>query len=238
MGIKINDLRVFYGNVEAVNSFSLDIDNGEIVSLVGESGCGKTTILKAIAGLVPVSRGEIIFPDNFNLGMVFQNPALFPHLSIIKNVLLPLELQSNLKNKDKKAKASQVLELVGLKGLEERLPRELSGGQQQRVSLARAIVSDPNILLMDEPFGKLDALTRKRLNRLLLNLWEKLGQTIFFVTHDIEEAVFLSNRVIVLSGEMAAIKEIFEIDFPYPRDINTKRKSSFFELVEKIEKYF
>jgi NitT/TauT family transport system ATP-binding protein len=190
--------------LEALGDVSFDIYPKEFVSIVGPSGCGKTTLLKILAGLLPRSSGDIVvdkeaFDISREVGFVFQKPLLLHWRKILDNVLLPIEILK----KDRKAmveRARYLLALVGLEGFEDRYPVELSGGMQQRVSIARALIHDPKLLLMDEPFGALDAITRERLNLELLRIWQETGKTILFVTHGINEAVFLSDRVIVLSA--------------------------------------
>ncbi|MCE1196657.1 ABC transporter ATP-binding protein [bacterium] len=207
--------------IEALGDVSFDVYPKEFVSIVGPSGCGKTTLLKIIAGLLPMSSGAIDvdkadFDISREVGFVFQKPLLLHWRKILDNVLLPIEILK----KDRKAmegRARQLLALVGLEGFEDRYPGELSGGMQQRVSIARALVHDPKLLLMDEPFGALDAITRERLNSELLRIWEETGKTILFVTHGINEAVFLSDRVIVLSARPSRMIESLDIDLPRPR---------------------
>lgn len=207
--------------IEALGDVSFDVYPKEFVSIVGPSGCGKTTLLKIIAGLLPMSSGTIDvdkadFDISREVGFVFQKPLLLHWRKILDNVLLPIEILK----KDRKvmeARARQLLALVGLEGFEDRYPGDLSGGMQQRVSIARALVHDPKLLLMDEPFGALDAITRERLNSELLRIWEETGKTILFVTHGINEAVFLSDRVIVLSARPSRMIESLDIDLPRPR---------------------
>ncbi|MHB9153026.1 MAG: ABC transporter ATP-binding protein [Spirochaetales bacterium] len=207
--------------LEALGDVTFDVFPKEFVSIVGPSGCGKTTLLKIIAGLLPKSSGEIDvdradFDISREVGFVFQKPLLLHWRKVIDNVLLPIEIL----NKDRKAmmeRARSLLALVGLEGFEDRYPGELSGGMQQRVSIARALVHDPKLLLMDEPFGALDAITRERLNIELLRIWEETGKTILFVTHGINEAVFLSDRVIVLSARPSRMIESLDIKLPRPR---------------------
>ena len=207
--------------IEALGDVTFDVFPKEFVSIVGPSGCGKTTLLKIIAGLLPKSSGEIVVDkDDFDItrevGFVFQKPLLLHWRKVIDNVLLPIEIL----NKDRKAmveRARYLLALVGLEGFEDRYPGELSGGMQQRVSIARALVHDPKLLLMDEPFGALDAITRERLNIELLRVWQETGKTILFVTHGINEAVFLSDRVIVLSARPSKMIESLDIRLPRPR---------------------
>jgi len=207
--------------LEALGDVTFDVFPKEFVSIVGPSGCGKTTLLKIIAGLLPKSSGEIVvdkedFDITREVGFVFQKPLLLHWRKVIDNVLLPIEILK----KDRKVmeeRARYLLALVGLEGFEDRYPGELSGGMQQRVSIARALVHDPKMLLMDEPFGALDAITRERLNIELLRIWQETGKTILFVTHGINEAVFLSDRVIVLSARPSRMIESLDIQLPRPR---------------------
>ena len=201
----------------AVSEATFDVEAGELVSLVGPSGCGKTTLLKVLAGLHPFDSGEVKignkaqpFDPSRDIGMVFQQPLLLKWRRIIDNVLLPAEILG-LPMAQSRSRARDLLALVGLKGNEDKYPYELSGGMQQRAAIARALVHDPKLILMDEPFGALDALTREKMNLELLRIWEEAKKTIIFVTHGITEAVFLGTRVIVLTAgpaRMATIERI------------------------------
>lgn len=222
--------------LEALGDVSFDIFPREFVSIVGPSGCGKTTLLKILAGLLPRSSGDIVVDrDDFDItrevGFVFQKPLLLHWRKILDNVLLPIEILK----KDRKSmieRAHYLLALVGLEGFEDRYPVELSGGMQQRVSIARALIHDPKLLLMDEPFGALDAITRERLNIELLRIWQETGKTILFVTHGINEAVFLSDRVIVLSARPSRMIESLDIELPRPRlqEVRVEEKFGFYAL--------
>jgi NitT/TauT family transport system ATP-binding protein len=226
----------------AIEEISCRIDSAEFVSFVGPSGCGKTTLLMTVAGLLPPTSGRIILkgrevsgppPD---LVLVFQefNKSLFAWRSVLGNVLFGLEARGN-HSRAAKAKAYSLIELVGLKGFENHYPWELSGGMQQRVAIARALVYEPEVLLMDEPFGSLDALTRLELEDTLLKLWEELGTTILFITHDIEEAIYLSDRIYLLSRRPSKIIEELSIDFVRPRNqVTTRAEPRFMELRNKI----
>jgi NitT/TauT family transport system ATP-binding protein len=226
--------------LEALGDVSFDIFPREFVSIVGPSGCGKTTLLKILAGLLPRSSGDIVVDkDDFDIsrevGFVFQKPLLLHWRKIIDNVLLPIEILK----KDRKSmieRARYLLALVGLEGFEDRYPVELSGGMQQRVSIARALVHDPKLLLMDEPFGALDAITRERLNIELLRIWQETGKTILFVTHGINEAVFLSDRVIVLSARPSRMIQSLDIDLPRPRLQEVRVEEKFGSYALKIYK--
>ena len=216
------------GELEALGSVTFDVFPGEFVSLVGPSGCGKTTLLKIVAGLLEQSAGEILvdreqFDPGREVGFVFQKSLLLHWRKVLANVLLPIEiLKMDRSSSDRSAlerKAMGLLELVGLKGFERSYPKELSGGMQQRVSIARALIHDPKLLLMDEPFGALDALTRERMNLELLRIWQEARKTVLFVTHGIGEAVFLSDRVVVLSARPSRMIKALDIDLPRPRTL-------------------
>ncbi|HOI98943.1 MAG TPA: ABC transporter ATP-binding protein [Rectinema sp.] len=226
--------------LEALGDVSFDVFPHEFVSIVGPSGCGKTTLLRIIAGLLPKSSGEIIVDsNNFEItrevGFVFQKPLLLDWRKAIDNVLLPIEVLK-LDRKAMMQRAQDLLALVGLEGFEDRYPGELSGGMQQRVSIARALIHDPKMLLMDEPFGALDAITRERLNIELLRIWEETRKTILFITHDINEAVFLSDRVIVLSARPSRMVESLDIELPRPRAQDVRAKPKFGEYSLQIYK--
>jgi NitT/TauT family transport system ATP-binding protein len=226
----------------AIGNISCAVEEKEFVSFVGPSGCGKTTLLMSIAGLIAPTSGRVLVhgkevkgppPD---LVLVFQefNKSLFAWRSVLGNVRFGLEARGN-HGRTAESKARVLLELVGLKGFENHYPWELSGGMQQRVAIARALAYAPDVLLMDEPFGSLDALTRLELEDTLLKLWEELGTTILFITHDIEEAIYLSDRVWVLSRRPSEIVEELRIDFPRPRNqITTRGESRFMEMRNKI----
>jgi len=226
----------------AIENISCQIESGEFVSFVGPSGCGKTTLLMSIAGLTVPSTGKIIVNGREvsgpppNLVLVFQefNKSLFAWRSVLGNVRFGLEARRS-RSRDAEIKARSLIDLVGLKGFENHYPWELSGGMQQRVAIARALAYEPEVLLMDEPFGSLDALTRLELEDTLLRLWAELRTTILFITHDIEEAIYLSDRIWVLSRRPSRIVEELRIDFPRPRDqVTTRAKGRFMELRNHI----
>lgn len=213
------------GTVRALDNVSLDIGASQFVSVIGSSGCGKTTLLRIIAGLETSYDGQLSIGGKNNpgpssdVGIVFQDANLLPWRTVLKNVLLPAQV---LKLEMKKAteRAHDLIELVGLKGFEDKYPFELSGGMRQRVSIARALVHDPSILLMDEPFGALDALTRENMNLELLKIWTSAKKTVFLITHSISEAVFMSDRVIVMSPRPGRVVDDVRIDLPRPRNLD------------------
>lgn len=226
----------------AIEEISCQVEPGEFVSFVGPSGCGKTTLLMSIAGLLAPTSGRIKVKGRQvdgpppNLVLVFQefNKSLFAWRSVLGNVLFGLEARGR-QPRAEKAKAQALIELVGLNGFEHHYPWELSGGMQQRVAIARALAYEPELLLMDEPFGSLDALTRLELEDTLLKLWEELGTTILFITHDIEEAIYLSDRVWLLSRRPSRIIEELRLEFARPRNqVTTRAEASFMELRNKI----
>lgn len=244
--IEIRDVaKTFPGEppMEAVAPLDLTIEKGEFVSLLGPSGCGKTTLLMMVAGLVRPSSGSVTIDGirvqrpYTDLGIVFQRPVLADWRTVLENVLLQIEIRGGNRGIGKRA-ALQLLQNVGLEGFENKYPYELSGGMQQRVALCRALVHDPPILLMDEPFGALDELTRDQLNVDLQLLWQESNKTIVFVTHSIAEAVFLSDRVVVTTPRPATIHEIFEIDLPRPRMLSLRFESSFLKYVSEISAIF
>ncbi|GAB3798436.1 ABC transporter ATP-binding protein [Micromonospora zhanjiangensis] len=212
------------GTVEALRGIDLTVAEGEFVAVVGRSGCGKSTLLRLVAGLLPATEGKItvagepVTKARRDIAMLFQRPALLPWRSVLDNVLLPVEIYGwgKAKHRDR---AQQLLEMVGLGGFEKRLPHELSGGMQQRVSLCRSLIGEPRVMLMDEPFSALDTLTREELSVELQRVHMESSATIVFVTHSIDEAVLLADRVVVLSPRPGRIREIVEIDIPRPRSL-------------------
>lgn len=213
------------GTVTALSDVSLDIKENEFVTLVGPSGCGKSTVLKIIGGIIPISRGRVLFQErpvekpSREIGMVFQRPILLPWRSVLDNVLFPIEMLGwNVE--DYREPAQALLKLVGLEGFERALPQELSGGMQQRVSICRALIYDPKLMLMDEPFGALDAMTREELSIELLRIWNERKKTVVFVTHSIMEAVFLADRVVVMTPRPGRVVLDLPIRLPRPRTID------------------
>ena len=224
----------------AVSEATFDVEQGELVSLVGPSGCGKTTLLKILAGLPGYDGGKVRIGSSsqpFNpardIGMVFQQPLLLKWRRIIDNVMLPTEILGLPQDAARK-RAYELLDLVGLKGHEDKYPYELSGGMQQRASIARALVHDPKLVLMDEPFGALDALTREKMNLELLRIWGESKKTIIFVTHGITEAVFLGTRVVVLTAGPARMADNFTVDIPMPRTLDMRNTEKFGEYSRRI----
>lgn len=251
--INLNNLSQIYENngskLKVLNNVTLKVFEGEFVSILGRSGCGKTTLLKIIGGLLKKTEGKISVcsedPDmarkNRKFGFVFQKPVLFNWRNVLQNVLLPFEINNKGRKHKRKSdrkdllnKAYKMVHLVGLKGFENSFPNQLSGGMQSRVSIARALIFEPQILLMDEPFGDLDEITRTRMNLELLRLWKSTNSTILFVTHSVQEAIFLSDRVIVLSSRPGEIVMEQTIDFPRPRDVNIINSNEFTEYAKLL----
>ena len=234
--------RVFSGGartVTALESVSFEIQTADFVSIVGPSGCGKSTLLKIISGLLPASSGKVSVSGERvsgpleNVGMVFQAPVLLKWRSVLGNILLPAEFAKlDLSSHTDKARA--LIKLVGLEGFEDMYPHELSGGMQQRASLCRALVTDPQLLLMDEPFGALDAMTRDELDMELLRIWEERKKTVLFVTHSIQEAVFLSDHVFVMSARPGRLLEKIAIDLPRPRTLEMMSAVTFGQYTLRI----
>ena len=235
-----------HGEVQALRNINLDIAPGEFVSLVGRSGCGKTTLLRILAGLLAPTAGEVQAggasiwrgskrnDEAFQqFGLVFQEANLFPWFTIADNIALPLKLRG-VDRKARRARASELCELVGLPGFEKAYPKELSGGMRQRAAIARALSYDPNILLMDEPFGALDALTREKMNLELQNIHAQAGATVVFVTHSISEAVFLADRVVLLSPRPGRIRSITPVSLPRPRSLDTETGAEFQGIVRGL----
>jgi len=234
--IKLDNIAKTYksrqGDVEALTQTSLEIPRGEFVTLLGPSGCGKSTLLRLAGGLDVPSSGQILISGRpikgtpEGLGFVFQRDVLVDWRTVLDNVLLPIEFQ-NLPRRRYLDRAHELLALFGLKGFENRHPWELSGGMRQRAAICRALITDPELLLMDEPFGAVDALTRDQLNFELQTIWQKSGKTVLFVTHSIAEAVFLSDRVAVMAARPGRIIETITIDFPRPRSLAIREEPAF-----------
>ena len=227
---------------QAISDVTFDVLPGELACLVGPSGCGKSTLLKILAGLHPHDAGtvkigstSVPFDPSRDVGMVFQAPLLLKWRTILDNVVLPAEILG-LPVKESRERARALLALVGLTGAEDKRPYELSGGMQQRASIARALVHDPKLVLMDEPFGALDALTREKMNLELLRIWKEAGKTILFVTHGISEAVFLGTRVVVFTAGPARMADDFAIELPHPRTLDLKTHETFGGYTRRIYK--
>lgn len=241
--IEISGLSKVYkgrnGDVTALQNTDLTIRQNEFVCVVGPSGCGKTTLLNIIAGLEEATSGSVKVDGNEvkgpgkDRGVVFQQYALFPWKTVQKNVEFGLKLRG-LSKKERMETAQRYLEIVGLKDFAQAYPKELSGGMKQRVAIARAYAVQPEVLLMDEPFGALDAQTRAQLQEELLKTWQREQKTCFFITHDVEEAVILAQKVIIMSARPGRIKEIVEVDIPYPRDQSTKLDERFVQIKNEI----
>ena len=229
------------GDVVALRDIDLDVRPQEFISLIGPSGCGKSTLLRIVGDLIQPSSGAVVVNGKSahqarldrDYGIVFQDAVLYDWRTVARNIALPLELAGWDRGK-RDARVQEMLDLVELTGFEKRHPWELSGGMQQRVSIARALSFSPALLLMDEPFGALDEMTRERLNGELLRIWQETGSTVIFVTHSIAEAVFLSTRVVVMSARPGRITELVPIDLPQPRTYQTREEPRFFELVTQV----
>jgi NitT/TauT family transport system ATP-binding protein len=227
--------------VKALSEVDLVVNKGDFISLIGPSGCGKTTLLRVIADLERATSGLIkvngVSPEEARLkrayGYVFQAAALYPWRTVLRNVTLPLEIMG-MKRAERMERAAHVLELVDLTGFERKFPWQLSGGMQQRVSIARALSFDPELLLMDEPFGALDEIIRDRLNEQLLQLWERTGKTVIFVTHSIPEAVFLSSRIVVMSPRPGRIVDIVDSSLPRDRNFEIREAAEFAEIAHRV----
>lgn len=224
----------------AVSDVTMDIDDGDMVSLVGPSGCGKSTLLKILAGLHDADGGEVAignaaasFTPGRDVGMVFQQALLLKWRTILENVLLPADILG-LPRKAAAERARDLLNMVGLNGFEGKYPYQLSGGMQQRAAIARALIHDPRLILMDEPFGALDALTREKMNLEMLRIWQESRKTIIFVTHSIQEAVFLGSRCAVLTAGPARMADQFSIDLDFPRTLDIKTTEKFGVYTRRI----
>lgn len=228
-------------HLNALANITLDIAEGEFVSLIGPSGCGKSTLLRVIADLLQPSTGRVevhgksadVARRERNYGMVFQSPVLYDWRTVERNVQLPLEIMK-VPKRERAERCAELLELVGLQDFAKRYPWQLSGGMQQRVAIARALSFRPSILLMDEPFGALDEMTRERLNLELLSIWSRTGTTVVFVTHSIPEAVFLSDRIVVMTPRPGRIEHIVEVDLPRPRGAEIREDERFFRLIAEV----
>ncbi|MGM9936922.1 MAG: ABC transporter ATP-binding protein [Candidatus Ornithomonoglobus sp.] len=229
-GLHIKNVsRVFQidsGEFEALHDINLDVKEGEFVSIIGNSGCGKSTLLKLIVGLDKSTTGEIRIGDkevkkpSVECGMVFQEARLYPWYTVEKNI--EFGISKKISKEEKKKLVAEHIELVGLQGFEKAFPNQLSGGMQQRVSMARGLIGNPKLLLLDEPFGALDTFTRINMQNEVLRIWEHQKRTMVLVTHDIDEAIFLSDRIVVMSASPGTIKEIINVNLPRPRNRSTE----------------
>ena len=246
-GIRLSGVSKTYrtrdGDVPSLRPLDFHIDDGEFFVVVGPSGCGKSTLLKLISGLLPPTSGEVLVEGekvtapHGNVGIVFQNALLLPWRNILGNVMLPIDMK-RLPRQQYLDRARSLLKLVGLEGFEKKLPWQLSGGMQQRASICRALVHDPRIMLMDEPFGALDALTRERMNVELMRIQRETRKTVLLITHSIPEAVFLADRVLVMTERPGAIAAIYDVPLPRPRSLDVMSDPAFTELVQRIRKHF
>jgi NitT/TauT family transport system ATP-binding protein len=233
--------RFAQGQVQALQDIDLEIAPQEFISLIGPSGCGKSTLLRIIGDLIAPSAGEVLVNGkpapqarrDRDYGIVFQDPVLYDWRTVQKNIALPLEL-SGWNRQKRQQRVEEMLQLVELTGFGGHHPWQLSGGMQQRVAIARALSFSPALLLMDEPFGALDEMTRERLNDELLRIWQASGATVVFVTHSIAEAVYLSTRVVVMSARPGRIAGLVDVDLAHPRTVDTREEPRFFELVTQV----
>ncbi|CAM3816524.1 ABC transporter ATP-binding protein [Bordetella tumulicola] len=246
--IKIDGLEKSYrsqdgASIRALGPITLDIREKEFLTIVGPSGCGKSTLLKLLAGLIPRSaghihmRGQAVFGPQQDIGVVFQSPVLLPWRTAVENVMLPAAV-NKLDTARSKARALDLLSMVGLRDFHAKYPNELSGGMQQRVAIARALMHEPSTLLMDEPFGALDAMTRENMNVEIRRLWAESGKTVVFVTHSIPEAVFLGTRVLVLSNRPGQIAEVVDVDLGAGRTLDQVTSDAFGTYTRRIRRHF
>jgi NitT/TauT family transport system ATP-binding protein len=231
------------GDVPSLRPLDFRINEGEFFVVVGPSGCGKSTLLKLISGLLAPTAGEItvsgekVTRPHGNVGIVFQNALLLPWRNILSNVMLPIDMK-RLPREQYLPRAKDLIKLVGLDGFEKKLPWQLSGGMQQRASICRALVHDPKIMLMDEPFGALDALTRERMNLELMTIQRETGETVLLITHSIPEAVFLGDRVLVMTERPGAVAAVYDVPLPRPRSLDVMADPVFTGLVQRIRRHF
>ncbi len=230
------------GSVRALDNISLKVEPGEFVSVIGPSGCGKTTLMNVVAGFLEPTQGRVLIDEELVTGpgpdrcVVFQQYAVFPWLTVRENIEFGLKLQVNYKSpEERRAIADYFIDLVGLKEFVAAFPKELSGGMKQRVAIARAYAVNPQVLLMDEPFGALDAQTRQFMQESLLDIWQKEKKTVLFITHSVEEAIFLSSRIVVMATRPGRIREIIPVDIPYPREVAVKTHPRFIALRAQVD---
>jgi NitT/TauT family transport system ATP-binding protein len=245
--IQLRDVSKTYqskdGPMQSLRPLSFDIREGDFVSVVGPSGCGKSTLLKLVAGLLPISSGELTLAGSRiegpqkNVGIVFQSAVLLAWRNVLDNILLQAEMR-NLPMAPARARAMQLVEMAGLKGFEKKFPWQLSGGMQQRVSICRSLLHDPAVLLMDEPFGALDAMTREKMNVELQRIWMESRKTVLLITHSIPESVFLSDRVLVMTERPGAIEAIYDINLPRPRSLDVMATPEFAQYTRTVRGHF
>ncbi len=242
--LEIDDVSKTYNpdaanSVEAIRNISVDIDRGEFLSIVGPTGCGKSTLMEIVAGLIDPTSGEVriegtpITEPSEEVGVVFQEDSTFPWRTTMENVEFGLEMRS-VKKSDRRERSQEIIELVGLTGFEDAYPNELSGGMRQRVAIARTLALNPDIMLMDEPFGALDEQTRLILGEELLRICRETEQTTMFITHSLTEAVHLSDRVLVMTARPGVIKDLVEVDIPRPRDADVVTSEQFREITDRL----
>ncbi|MEZ2127845.1 MULTISPECIES: ABC transporter ATP-binding protein [unclassified Sinorhizobium] len=241
--IQLNKVTKKFGAFEALRPIDLSIRDGEFVSVVGPSGCGKSTLLRLVAGLAPITEGELLLAGNriagpqTDVGIVFQGAVLLAWRTIINNILLQAEMRS-MNKAEARQRAEALIAMAGLKGFENKYPWQLSGGMQQRASICRALLHDPKVLLMDEPFGALDAMTREKMNVELQRIWLESKKTVLLITHSIPEAVYLSDRVVVMSERPGSIAAIYDIKLPRPRDLSVMASPEFASYTRTIRQHF
>lgn len=239
--VRLESIRKSFGGTEVLKGIDLDVPAGSVTCIIGPSGCGKSTLLRLIADLDQPSTGTVeVFGKpasaarvDQDYGIAFQQAGLLPWRTVAENVALPLQLH-RWSAADRAARVAELLEMVGLSDFADRHPDQLSGGMQQRVAIARALAEKPRLLLMDEPFGALDEITREAMNLELLRLWQETRKTVVFVTHSIAEAVFLSTHIVVMTARPGRIREVIEVDLPYPRTPETRETPRFFELTTQV----
>jgi len=241
--IQLSEVTKQFGHFQALRPIDLSIGEGEFICVVGPSGCGKSTLLRLVAGLALPSTGEIRLGERHvdcpqtNVGIVFQNAVLLAWRSIMDNILLQAEMR-NMNRKIARERAQHLIVMAGLQGFEDKYPWQLSGGMQQRASICRALLHDPDVLLMDEPFGALDAMTREKMNVELQRIWLESRKTVLLITHSIPEAVYLADRVVVMSERPGAIDAIYDIDLPRPRGVEVMAHPDFATLTRRIRRHF
>jgi NitT/TauT family transport system ATP-binding protein len=241
--IELRAVEKSYGPVRSLNPIDLTVKMGEFIVIVGPSGCGKSTLLKLIAGLLAPSAGEIVLEGNRvrgppdDIGIVFQTPVLLAWRNVMSNIMLQIEMRG-LREAAYRERAKALIKRAGLEGFEDKYPWQLSGGMQQRAAICRALVHDPSLLLMDEPFGALDAMTRERMNAGLQRIWLETRKTVVLITHSIAEAVFLADRVVVMSPRPGSIEAVYDVGLARPRPLSLMAKPEFTAITEKVRQHF